>query len=95
MAAAEHDGGVRALRRELDHERRQLAAAIGSLERSVALRRRLARRRLPLVLAVFVSSFVVAGGLSAALRASFRRRARPRERVLVRVGDVALVRRSG
>jgi hypothetical protein len=93
--AAEHDGGVQALRRELAHERRELAAAIGDLERSVALRRRLARRRLPIVLAVFASSFVVAGGLSAAVRASLRRRARPRERVLVRVGDFSLVRRSG
>jgi hypothetical protein len=94
MAAADHDGGVQALRRELARERQELAVAIGDLERSVALRRHLARRRLPIVLAVFASSFVVAGGLSATLRAALRRRGRPRERVLVRAGDLALVRRS-
>ncbi len=92
MAAAETDGRIGELRRELARERERLAAAVGDLERSVALGSRLGAHRRAIVGGAFVTSFVLAGGLSALARAMLRRSRR--ERVLLAVGGLALVRRG-
>jgi outer membrane murein-binding lipoprotein Lpp len=94
-AAGGTNGGVEQLRRELAYERRELAAAVDELERAVDVGRRVGTRRLAIVGGALVLSFVLAGGVSALARGAIRRRQlRRRDDVVMRVGDLALVRRG-
>ncbi len=90
-AGAEVNGGVQELRRELARERGELAAAVGRLEGTVADTRRVAVRRVAIG-GGLLASLVTAGVVAAFVRAAQRRRRR--DRVIARVGDLTLVRRT-
>jgi hypothetical protein len=72
MAVAEASSADQ-IQQQLDAERGQLAAAVGSLRSELALEPKL-RSRLPLAAAVaFAVGFLLAGGIGATMRLLFRR----------------------
>ena len=72
MAVAEASSADQ-IQQQLDAERGQLAAAVGSLRSELALEPKL-RSRLPLATAVaFAVGFLLAGGIGATMRLLFRR----------------------
>jgi hypothetical protein len=72
MAVAD-ERSVEQLRRELETERRQLAAAVESLKSELGVAEKV-RARLPLATAgALAAGFVVAGGIGATVRLLFRR----------------------
>ena len=72
MAVAEASSADQ-IQQQLDAEREQLAAAVGSLRSELALEPKL-RSRLPLAAAVaFAVGFLLAGGIGATMRLLFRR----------------------
>jgi hypothetical protein len=90
MAQPETGNGVEELRMELAREREELARTVDRLERSAAH----ARHRLVTIGVAVASSVVLACALAVLVRAGLRRRARPRGRVVARIGDLVIVRKG-